>query len=471
MKGSPLNFLLEHYEFPFTLRDFQGEAINDLSPLDASGLYFEPGLGKTVTATAIALIKRLMGTQVTVVIMPPLLISQWERWLKRVRAKNGSKFKILCYRGSPRQREKMDITAHDFVLVSIAIFKIDYERFVRDLNKKTVHVILDEGQCVKDVGTANYKKYRNFVQQRTHQLLTGTPLTKPEDAYAYIKLIAPTVYRTLAQFNQIHIKATDFFGNPKEYQNLDLLRDNLLINAKRKTKEEALLDLPPFIVTPIEYELDPKHLALYRKIAAEQLVKLPNDGKIDLTESTALYHAMGQLVMQWGYFAQEETLKSKGYDLIEEVLDELGTKKLVVFANYIRTNRAIVDRYKCPGVWGEISPKQKQLAIDRFIDDPDCRLITLQPVAGGVGVDGLHHVCSDCLYVEPPITPTIFTQSLSRLHRDGQTETVIVRMACALGTIQEHLLKSVSAKDSLIQPLQGSKAVLEAALFGSLPVK
>ena len=171
--------------------------------------------------------------------------------------------------------------------------------------------------------------------------------------------------------------------------------------------------------------------------------------------------------MQWSYFAQDESLKAEGYNVIEEIMDELGSHgKLLVFANYTRTNQELVRRFKCPGVWGEIGSKEKQAAIDRFIADDSCRMLVMNPVAGGVGVDGLQDVCCNVFYAEPPITPTSWTQSLSRVHRDGQKRNVTVRMGIALGTCQPKLVRSLSDKEALVNPLQGSKVELQAALFG-----
>lgn len=462
---TPYEAVRAAFDFPFRLYEFQQDSTNEEALLPRSALYYEPGLGKTPTSTHCALYKRINGTDMIMVLMPPLLISQWARWLGRVTYKDGRPLKVVCYRGSPKHRASLSFDA-DFVLMGIQIFKKDFDHIERMVEGKQVHVVLDEAQCIKDVSTDNYKIYRDFVDTRSHQLLTGTPLNCPDDAYAYIKLVAPTIYRNLNHFNQIHVAEKDFFGNSKEYANLDLLRDNLVVNADRKTKEDVLLTLPPCVIQPIEYDLDPKHLALYRRIAAEQLMKLPDGDKIDLTQATALYHAMGQLIMQWSYFAQDDSLKAEGYKLVEETLDELGSAKLVVFANYIRTNQELMKRFNCPGVWGGVTAREKERAIDKFINDDKCRLIVLNPVSGGVGVDGLQQVCSDALYVEPPIAVSHWTQSLSRVHRDGQTKTVIVRMGQAIGTVQQYLVKNLSAKEALVNPIQGSRAELQNALFG-----
>lgn len=464
---TPLEMVQAEWGLPFTPYWFQAEAVDDLADKQKGALYFEPGLGKTVTATCIALHKLMLGADTVLVIMPPQLITQWGRWLSKIKGKDGNPPKVVGYRGTPTQRAALDLNA-DFVLMGIQIFKRDIDNISSKLGEKTLHVILDEAQCIKDVGTANYKMYRDFVETQSHTLLTGTPLNNPMDAYAYVKLIAPNVYRNLHHFEQVHVVERDFFGNPTGYGNLDLLKENLLVNAHRRTKEEVLLDLPPCTVVPIVYDLAPRHLDLYRQLADEQLLKLPDGGKIDATQVTALYHALGQIVCNWGYFAQDESKVATCFSMIDMVLDEIGSAKLVVFANYKMTNRAIMEMYNCPGVWGEISAKEKQAAKDRFINDKDCRLITMAPSAGGVGWDDAQHVCADVLYVEPPLSVSQWTQSLSRVHREGQKRPVTVRMLMAAGTLQEHIVASLAQKEDLVNPLQGSKALLRAAVFGIL---
>lgn len=455
-----------HYTLPFELYPFQQNAVNELAPLSRSALYFEPGLGKTATSTVCALLHMIQGADSTIVLMPPIIISTWRRWLSKVKRMDGTPLKVLAYQGAPAERKRMHLNGHEFVLMSMQIFKRDYERICAELGGFKLHVTLDEGQCIKDVGTQNYKLYRDFVETQSHQILTGTPLNTPLDAYAYIKLKTPTVYMNLAQFTRIHVLETDFFDNPTKFQNLDLLSENLLIYADRKTKEEVLPDLPACTIALVEYALAPAHLKLYRKLVDEQLLKLPDNSKLDFTESSALYHAMNQVPMQWHYFGQDDGLKSSGYDLIDQILEELGDKKLVIFANYRRTNAEIQRRYGCPGVWGEVTAKDKQRALDKFIDDDKCRLVTMAPTAGGVGVDGLQHVCADVLYVEPPVSVSQLTQSLSRVHRDGQKLPVTVRLALAEGTVQKHMATRLAERENLVNPVQMSKAVLRDILLG-----
>lgn len=449
------------FEFPFELYPFQIESVNELAPLPRTGLYFAPGLGKTAVSTHCGLYKNVP----LLILVPPMLVVQWYRWLRSIRRADGSHLRVVTYRGTPKVRASIKLTGWDAVVMSMGVFKNDIERISREA-PINLHVILDEAHCVKNIGTANYRTFRDFVSTRSYQLLTGTPLNNPLDAYAYVKLVAPDIYRNYSQFERVHVAERDFFKNPISYANLDLLKTNLLVNSVIKTKEDVLTDLPEAIIQSVEYELHPKHLALYQRLATEQLLKLPDGDKIDATSASALLHALGQIIMGWAHFAQDDSVKPAGYDLLEEILEEIGDKKLIVFANYRRTNADIVRRYGCPGIWGDVSPKEKEKAWVLFLDDPSCRMITLQPTSAGVGLDGAQHVCQDVLYLEPPIAVTHFIQSFSRVHREGQKSVVTVRMATALKTLQQYLVRRLSEKEDLVQPLQGSKAVLKVALFG-----
>lgn len=456
---TPHDLVLQHYDFPFPLYPFQVEAVNALAPLPRTGLYLEPGLGKTVVATMCALYKHLQGVEVTIGLMPPLLVTQWGRWLSRITRRGEPPLRVTQYQGTPAQRKAASFDA-DFVLMGTQIFKRDISRIQDELADKQLHVFLDEAHCIKDVSTAIYHQYRDFVEDCSHQLLTGTPLNTPVDAYAYIRLVSPGIYRNLLHFNEVHVVAEDIFHKPCEFANLDLLAENLLVNSVRKTKEDVLLDLPECVVADIEYDLDRKHYELYKRLASEKMLHWKDGEKLDATQVTALYHALGQIVCQWHHFGQDEGLKSRAYYLIEEILEELGSKKLIVFSNYTRTNAEIVRRFKCPGIWGEVPPKQKQRNLNQFLDDDKCRLIAMHPVAAGQGVDGCQHVCTDVLYVEPPITPSHWVQSLSRVHREGQRKSVTVRMGVARGTLQRHIVNQLTDKEQLIMPVQGSKAYL-----------
>jgi hypothetical protein len=228
-------------------------------------------------------------------------------------------------------------------------------------------------------------------------------------------------------------------------------------------------DLPSITHTVMPYDLAPAHLKLYKRIAEERLVEFSDGSEIDAISASALRSALQQVIMNWGEFDEDPDRVPRGLELVEEVLDELGSRKLAVVANFRRTNAYLLTQLKKYGavaVYGDIPPAGKQRAIQRFIEDDQCRVILLQPQSAGFGVDGLQKVCSDMLVLEAPTTAPPFHQVVARLDRDGQTESVNCRIAVAQGTVQVGMFKRLLENDETANRVQGGYKDLRDSVYG-----
>jgi SNF2 family DNA or RNA helicase len=455
------DFVRSEGKFPIELYPFQQKSVRELSALDRLALYFDVGTGKTLTSLAIAKYKLMTAMVDTVlIIVPPVLLTNWSRNIARL--PNSTQ---VVYAGTPVQRKKLDLDKQ-FVIVGIQIFKRDYKYLVDHLGDKAVFGIVDEAQMLKNPGSDNFRKVRDFFVSKQLCLLTGTPMSVPEDAYALIKLVSPKVYATQYQFESIHVTERDFLSNkPKAYGNLDMLTRNLMLNAHRVLKEDVLHDLPELTYTPLYYDLEPEHLRLYQKLADEQMVKLTNGEKIDLTNVSALYQALQQIPNNAEHFS-EGKVQSTVLDLIDEVLEELDGRKLVIFCHYRMTTQRLLkhlERFNAVALFGGTASSERQKNIDRFVEDANCKVIILQHKSGGAGIDSLQHVCRDILMVELPYRAADLHQAVARVHRAGQKNGVNCRIAIAQKTLQVRLWQFVQDNDSLINMvLRGPQDIRDA---------
>lgn len=462
---TPYEYVKENYTLPVEdLYPFQIDTVNEIGPLDKAGYYLDVGTGKTLTSIASALYK--LGNnhiQHVICLMPPILITNWSRNLAMI-----PRVTHVCYRGPPTARKNLNLDVN-FILMSYDIFKRDWDYLHELFLNSTVAILCDEAQAIKNISTATHKRVRDFGLFNHLMLLTGTPLSVPLDGYAYIKLVAPSIYRDMLQFEVVHIAKCDSFGKPKAYQNLELLNENLKVNSVRVLKEDVLKDLPPVTYTEIVYDLQPKHKKLYDDLAINQLKAFDDGTKLDLTNVTALFNGLEQLPANAEHFSNGE-LTSTIYELIDELMDELGGGKLVVFTKYKMTNRRMLlvcQKYGVRALFGEVSQDQQQVNIDTFVNDPSCRLLVLQYQSGGSGIDHLQDVCSDVLFIELPPTAAHFTQAVARVHRAGQVRPVNVRIALADKTIQLYRWQVVQDKDSLINLcLRGPKDLRDVVMGG-----
>lgn len=468
---TPYEAVREEFDFPFDLYPFQVDTVNNLGLYDRLGVYDEAGAGKTATSTHLALHKSLAsGVKHWLMPMPPILTLQWHRWLTSVKDKRtGKSLTATVYAGTPKERRHLDLGAQ-FIPISYGLLRNDIERLTEYYADKSMGLILDEGHAVKNIESMTHKLVKTLSQDRHLMILTGTPLTKPEDAYAYVKLIAPMVYRNKRQFDFLHIKETDDYGTVTEWQNLDLLASNMKIQTSRTLRREVNRQLPAVTYTTVNYDLAPQHIKLYERIAQEKLVEFEDGREINAISAQALYSALQQIVINWGHFEDDDTKEPAALELVDEVFSELEPgSKLVVVANFIRSNTYLLDKlqkYNAVAVYGEVSPKGKQAAIKRFIEDPTCLCILLQPRSAGFGVDGLQHVCSDMLVLEAPTTAPPFYQVAARLDREGQKKPVNCRIGVANRTVQVRMFRKLLDNDATINSIQRGFQDLRDAIGG-----
>lgn len=469
---SVMEVVNRHVTLPFQPYPCQAEDIERLAILPRAGLYDEPGCGKTVKSTCISIYKQIAseGTAVTVVIVPPILIAQWVRWLNKIEGIG----RVVAYQGTPKERAEIRLYDADYIVLSIQIFKKEKGRLAQEIGNRPRIGIVDEATSIKNVGSDNYRSVRDFFAGHELMLLTGTPLSNPGDAYAYIKLISPIVYASERQFRNIHVEQEDFFGNVTKWTNLELLQQNLLNNSCRTLKEHMLPYLKQPIYVPIEYELDAKHRKLYEQLMDEQILLLKNGEKIDATSATRLYHAAQQIVTNLERYSGVESDRSRAWDVLDSVIEELGIdngsgKKLIVYAQYKVTNRKLVERLAKYGVvacFSDVSRQQQTKNVERFRSDPSCKVLVAQPLSAGYGVDELQNVCHDVLFFETPIVPSHFHQGVSRVYRDGQKNTPVVRIAIAQDTIQVRLHSQLLSKDELVNKVQIGFKDLREMIYG-----
>jgi SNF2 family DNA or RNA helicase len=114
----------------------------------------------------------------------------------------------------------------------------------------------------------------------------------------------------------------------------------------------------------------------------------------------------------------------------------------------------------------EVSDKQKEQNLERFMGDPKCRVMAAQFISGGKGLDGMQHVCHHVLFVEPCQQPRDFHQAVARLHRLGQRKRVMVMLATASGTVQVRGFRNLLANDALVNKVVPSMVDLRAEVYG-----
>jgi hypothetical protein len=357
--------------------------------------------------------------------------------------------------------------------MSLDIFKRDSRLLTEHFKNVPVTVIVDEAHCLKNPTSANFKLVRDFATGRKLILATATPMNRPVDAYSYVALKTPRVYRNYAHFTNMHVEQWDIFNNPSKYVGLDELSKNLYLQAVHRTKEEIHKLLPRCNMRPMLYEMEPAHKKLYDRIADEMLLELPSGKQIDMTSASALYNGLQQVIVSWAHFADEPGLRPAIFDVIDQTLDEIawqqvGSSKLVIWTYFKRSTEAVlayINSKKAGSAVAAYSGSNSIKSVKAFETDPFVTVLVAQPGSAGAGTN-FQYVCWESLFVECPTVTIPFTQALGRIDRTGQKYNPTQRFATAKGTLQVKMFRDMLNKDDVVMKVQNEKT-LRAHIFGA----
>ena len=459
-----LEATIGRFSLPFEPAPLQKEDALMAANCGRFGFFYAVGGGKTFVSTLCA---KIWNDSTTIITCPPILLDQWEEWLHSVNETDTSIFK------GPKRTEAL--LKGRWIIMSHAIFRDSYDKIEAYFRHKEVTLVIDEAQAIKNPRSVLYKNVVKFVGVERHLLLlTATPTSKPEDTYTYMKLKTPPLYRSYGHWTNLHVGAVDNWGGIQSYKNIDLLKKNFALNSVKRTKLDLFgHNLDP-IYQPIRYELSKKHYKLYCDLAEEQLLLLPDGTKIDATTAQKLRHKLQQIVLDLEKFSGVEGKMAAGFELLDQVLEEvdpmvLTNSKLCIWTYYKASSKLVYDYLRKKlgdkAVAAAYSETDSRESVRRIMHDPECRVLVGQPTSVGVGLN-LHHVCSEMLFLEQATVPMYARQAIGRVDRAGQKIRPTIRFALASGTVQVKLFNDLLKNDDLTSKVEGTAQSLRDEIFG-----
>ena len=433
------------------LYDYQAEGALFAARAGRCLLGDEMGLGKTIQAIAAAeIMARHFGVERVLVICPTSLKHQWQREIERFTGRT-----VQVVGGLRGQRE--------------AEFRQD--SFFKILNYDTVHsdldliegwapelVVLDEAQRIKNWNTRVARSVKQIASPYA-MVLTGTPLeNRLEELVSIVQFVdrfrlGPT-FRLLDE-HQVRDEAGKVVG----YRRLDRIGQTLGPVLLRRLKDNVLEQLPQrldknFFVPMTRQQRD--HHDENRAIVSRIVQRWRRYKFLSEADQRRLMIALQNMRMACdsSYLLDQCTRDgAKGDELVTllQELFETPDTKVVLFSQWLRMHEVLQPRLR-DNRWDHVlfhggvpGHKRKDL-VDRFRDDPNCRLF-LATDAGGVGLN--LQFASVVINMDLPWNPAVPEQRIGRVHRLGQRRPVQVVNFVAQGTIEEGMLGVLKFKKSL----------------------
>lgn len=344
---------------------------------------------------------------------------------------------------------------------------------IGELNPLTV--IVDESHFCKSPKaqrTVAVDHMAHLPSVRCRLLLTGTPVENtPVELMAQLRIIDRLDdLGGWKRFTDRYCIPGKWGGFEQGGQNLDELNAKMRAGGfyVRRMKADVAKELPPKVLTdvPIEikrgqYDRLLKHhgsrikAAKLHRIEAREIGREPEGWAVAAT-MTAIT-ALRQLAAE---------LKIEG--AIEWCQDAIeGGQKLIVFAHHRQIVQRLAAELDAPVIMGGTSDEARQAAVDRFQNDPACRVIVLNIVAGGFGITLT--ASSNVVFVERHLVPAKEDQAIDRAHRIGQeASSVNAWFLTAVDTIDDWVAQVIARKRETVDQVTEGDAETQASVIAEL---
>jgi SNF2 family DNA or RNA helicase len=224
-------------------------------------------------------------------------------------------------------------------------------------------------------------------------------------------------------------------------RNGDRLRGILRQLVLRRTVEECAKYLPPIVWS---------HESVDDDDARQILAGLESTPEVEHLRQHVLasadFHAYEEVAMA-SLRRVVGTLKAQALGVVfKDQLDSRGGEKIVIFGHHhktINTLHAELADYGAVQVTGDTRPQDVQPLIDRFNQDPKCRVFIGQTHACGEGIELT--AANRVEFVEGDWNPMRMFQAVKRVHRRGVASTVFARVWGLAGSVDD-LIAGVCAR-------------------------
>lgn len=440
--------------FQGELRGYQCEGLGWMEFLAQLGwggcLADDMGVGKTAQVLALIEYRRQQGAGPSLVVVPRSLIYNW----KNEAARFTPHLAVLDHSVANRSRDAAVFSQYNLVLTTYGLLRrdvLDFKDFVFD------YAILDEAQAIKNSSSESAKAARLLTAN--HRLtLSGTPIENHlGELWSLFEFLNPGMLGGASALQG----TSSALRNPGE-ETRRLLARAVRPFILRRTKEQVARELPEKSEQTIYCELDPPQRKLYDELRdyyrVSLLGRIERNGfrrsKIQILEALL---RLRQAACHPGLIDKKHAGESSAkldtlLPQLEEVLSE-GHKALVFsqFTSMLAILRGHLDSKKTTYEYLDGSTRDRQSHVERFQDDPDCKLFLISLKAGGLG---LNLTAADYVFLlDPWWNPAVEMQAIDRTHRIGQTRPVFAYRLIARDTVEEKVLELQSSKKDLAEAI------------------
>ena len=443
----------------FQPHPYQSVAIKQILANTHYGLLLDMGLGKTVStlmAIESLIYDRLEVKKVLLIAPKKVAESTWSQEASKwAQTRN---LRISQVLGSAKDREQaLQVDADIYVMNRENVIWLCDRYKGKPLPFDML--VIDESSSFKNPQAKRFKALKRHTFDRV-VLLTGTPAPNTlMDLWPQIYLLdkGERLGRTITEYRRRYFRPDKTNGHVVFSYALNPGADSQIYgritDICMSLKAKDYLTLPDRIDNVIEVVMSDSEKEKYKTMEKEHVLGLGQENEISALNAASVANKL--LQMANGYVYDDEGnlvhIHDQKIDRLKELVDVNEGKPMLVFYNYKHDLAAIKEAF----------PKATELSDDNDVADWNkgkIQMLLAHPASAGYG---LNLQAGGHILVWYGLTWSLeqYQQANARLHRQGQTEPVIVHHLVTKGTMDEQVMQSLSRKE------ESQDALLEAIKY------
>jgi superfamily II DNA or RNA helicase len=457
---------MQLHEYQKAGRDF---LLSRLERHSGAGLWFEPGLGKTVTTLdTITCLKHFYGYNKILIVAPARVITT--AWPKEI--KNWSlPLSWGWLKGDEEERRSVVADDPDIFFVgceNLALRNLSTETKAKWKNSQMAEwilkgknmppidlIVVDEVTKFKSWSANRSKVLRRMLTKIPKRItLTGTPVPSClGDIFAqqFILDAGETLSPYIGRFRERFMRQCGFEN--REWEMRPEMQDTLVDLLKPWYLSGSAiehLDMPKLIENEIDVILPAKALAAYKSMEREMFAELDSDRVVAISGG-GKYNLCRQIAGGNAYDEDKNQIAvhDAKLDALEDLYEELNGKPLIVAYWFQHEFERIQKRFPHAAVirGGTTAAMTKSIIADWQAGK--YKMLIGQASTISHGVDGLQKGCNDLCWYTITDQPEVRKQLECRIYRQGATgDQVRIHYLLAVSTLDRTIKRVLDANDA-----------------------
>lgn len=450
---------------------YQLQAFLTIRDLDYSAIFHEQGLGKTKIAIDLLLYwLEHRDIDTVLIVTKKQLVKNWQdefsihtHIVPKVLSSNKSdNFYVL---NSPAK----------VIITNFETLSTDKSRMILFLKCRNVAIVIDESTKLKNPDAKLTKVFfdlSDFFKIKT--IMTGTPVAnRPYDIWAQIYFLdhGQSLGTDFNEFKRATDLSNKLSNNVQAREKFESAVSNIYNKISsfsvRETKKSCAIALPQKIYETVYADFEKIQKEMYFKVLHDLEIELKQNGiTIFDDDSVALKRLLRltQIASNPGLIDtsySEESGKALKLDKLISCICNDGDK-CIVWSNFIENINHFSQKYSKfhpRKIHGSMSIEERNLSVDLFKKDKECKLLFATPQAAKEGLTLT--VANHVIFYDRGFNLDDYLQAQDRIHRISQTKTCYVYNLMIKTSIDEWINSLIEAKHYAALLAQGDIPLTE----------